>query len=106
MVPVSFDDEKFIFASINHISLLLGFEMLVPNYSRSQIRDKLSQQTVSYDSKYSKVISQSNSKLTNREIEREKRFENHAKKLPNYSRSQIKTNYLSKQYHMTQNTAK
>ena len=41
-VPVSLDDEKFVIASVNQISTLLGFDHLMPRNSRSQIRNKFS----------------------------------------------------------------
>ena len=46
-VPVSYDDEKFV--SVNQKCTLLGFEHLMPRYSRSQLRNKLLQQIFSHD---------------------------------------------------------
>ena len=68
LVPVSFDDKKFMIASVNHISVLLSFENLMPKCSRSQTIDKFSQQLVK-------------NKLTLQETEHEKRIENAAETL-------------------------
>ena len=74
-VPVSYDDENFVIASVIQISLLLGCENLMLRYSRSQRSDKFSQQTVSHDLKYCNVVGQSTNKLVRQESEHEKRIE-------------------------------
>ena len=80
-VLVVSDYEKLIMTSVNHISLLLGFENLPPRYSRSQIRDKFSHQTVCHDSKYCNVIGQSINELTRQKSERKNRIEKAAETL-------------------------
>ena len=66
-------------ASVSHISLLLGFKNTMRRYSRSEIREKISQQLESYDLKYCKKIGHSDNKLTTQETERENRIVKAAK---------------------------
>ena len=65
-------EKGFVFASVNYISLILGFDKLLPRCSHSQINDKFSPQTVSHDFEYSNVIGQSTNDMTRQEFEREK----------------------------------
>ena len=58
-VPVSLDDEKFVIASVNQISTLLGFDHLMPINSWSQIRNKFSQHFLAHDVTYYNTIGQS-----------------------------------------------
>ena len=87
-VPVFLDDEKFVIASVNHISTLLGFDHLMPRNSRSQIRNKFSQYFLAHDVTYCNTIGQSTDHMTGQEIEREKRIANAAElfqAIANYS---------------------
>ena len=77
-VPVSLDDEKFVIASVNQISTLLGFDHLMPRNSWSQIRNKFSQQVLAHDVIHCNTIGQSTDHMTCQEIEREKRIVNAA----------------------------
>ena len=77
-VPVSLDDEKFVIASVNQISTLLGFDHLMPRNSRSQIRNKFSQIFLAHDVTSCNTIGQSTDHMTSQEIEREKRIANAA----------------------------
>ena len=71
-VPVSLDDEKFVIASVNQISTLLGFDHLMPRNSWSQIRNKFSQHFLAHDVTSCNTIGQSTDHMTSQEIEREK----------------------------------
>ena len=75
-VPVLLDDKKFLIASVNQISTLLGFDHLMPRYSWPQIRNKFSQQVLAHDVTYCNTIGQSLDNMTSQEIEREKRIAN------------------------------
>ena len=78
-VPVSYDDKKIV--SVNQISTLLGFEHLMPRYSRSQLGNKLWQQTLFHDTIYCNANGQSANNMTSQEIQREKRIANAAEHL-------------------------
>ena len=80
-VPVSYDNKKFVFASVNQISILLGFEYLMPRYSRPQLRNNFLQQMFSHEVIYCNLIGQWASNMTSQEIEREKRIANAAETL-------------------------
>ena len=87
-VPVSLDDEKFVIASVNQISMLLGFDHLMPRNSWSQIRNKFSQHFLAHDITSCNTIGQSTDHMTSQEIEREKRIANAAETfqaIANYS---------------------
>ena len=87
-VPVSLDDEKFVIASVNQISTLLGFDHLMPKNSWSQIRSKFSQHFLAHDVTSCNTIGQSTDHMTSQEIEREKRIANAAETIQaiaNYS---------------------
>ena len=71
-VPVSLDDEKFVIASVNQISTLLGFDHLMPRNSWSQIRNKFSQHFLAHDVTSCNTTGQSTDHMTSHEIEREK----------------------------------
>ena len=77
-VPVSLDDEKFVIASVNQISTLLGFDQLMPRNSWSQIRNKFSQHFLAHDVTFCNTIGQSTDHMTCQEIEREKQIANAA----------------------------
>ena len=77
-VPVSLDDEKFVIASVNQISTLLGFDHLMPKNSWAQIRNKFSQHFLADDVTSCNAIGQSTDHMTSQEIEREKRIANAA----------------------------
>ena len=87
-VPISLDDKKFVIASKNQISTLLGFDHLMLRNSRTQIRNNFSQHFLAHDVIHCNTISQSTDHMTCQEIEREKRFTNAAETfqaIANYS---------------------
>ena len=71
-------DEKFVIASVNQVSTLLGFDHLMPRNSSSQIRNKFSQHFLAHDVNSCNTIGQSTDHMTSQEIEREKRIANAA----------------------------
>ena len=56
--PVSHDDENFFISSVNQITTLLGFEHLMPRYSRPQLKNKFLQQLFSHDVIFCNAIGQ------------------------------------------------
>ena len=76
--PVTLDDKKFVIASINQISTLLGFDHMMPRNSWWQIRDKFSQNYLAHDVTHCNTIGQSTDHMTCQEIEREKQIANAA----------------------------
>ena len=98
-VLVSLDDEKFVIASVNHISTLLGFDHLMPRNSQSQIRNKFPQHFLAHDVTYCNTIGQSTDHMTSQEIEREKRIANAAETfhaIANYSNISVCQNSHSR----------
>ena len=77
-VPVSLDKEKFVIASVNQISTLLGFDHLMPRNLWPQIRNNFSQQVLAHEVIHCNTIGQSIDHMTSQEIEREKRIVNAA----------------------------
>ena len=98
-VPVSLDDEKFVIASVNQISTLLGFDHLMPRNSWPQIRNKFSQHFLAHDVIHCNTIGQSTDHMTCQEIEREKRIANAAETfqaIVNYSNISVCQNSHSR----------
>ena len=98
-VPLSLDDEKFVIASVNQISTLLGFDHLMPRNSWSQIRNKFSQHFLAHDVTFCNTIGQSTDHMTCQELEREKRIANAAETfqaIANYSNISVRQNSHSR----------
>ena len=98
-VPVSLDDEKFVIASVNQISTLLGFDHLMPRNSWSQIRNKFFQHFLAHDVTSCNTIGQSKDHMTCQEIECEKRIPNAAETfqaITNYSNISVWQNSHSR----------
>ena len=68
-------------ASVNYTCLLFGFENMTPRYSRSQEKEKFSQQIEIFDAKYCNMIGLFDNKLTTKGIKCENRIENAAENL-------------------------
>ena len=97
--PVKLDDKKFVTASVNQISTLLGFDHMMPRNSWSQIRDNFSQHYLAHDVTHCNTVGQSTDHMTYQEIEREKRIANAAETfqaIVNYSNISVCQNSHSR----------
>ena len=98
-VPFSLDDEKFVIASVNQISTLLGFDHLMPRNSWSQIRKKFAQPVLAHDVLHCNTVGQSTDPMTSQEIEREKQIVNAAETfqaIVNHSKISVRQNLHSR----------
>ena len=97
--PVSLDDEKFVIASVNQISTLLGFYHPMPRNPWSQIRNNISQHFLAHNVTHCNTIGHSTDHMTFQEIEREKRIANAAETfqaIVNYSNISVCQNSHSR----------